>query len=51
MYAQRRVHDSFKEKKGLSDYSEIERQYRQGLDTLEMLKRQVWQSETNAVHA
>lgn len=50
MYAQRRVRDCFKENKGLSDHSEIERHYRQGLDTLDMLGRQVRQSGMRAVH-
>lgn len=50
MYAQRRVRDCFKENKGLSDHSEIDRQYRQGLDALDMLRRQVRQSGMSPVH-
>ena len=42
MYAQRRVRDSFKESRRLNDHSDIERLYRQGLDSLDMLRRQVW---------
>ena len=41
MYAQRRVRDSFKESRGLSEHSEIERLYHKGLDTLALLRRQV----------
>ena len=41
MYARRRVRDYLKEKKGLEDAMEIAREYRHGLESLEMLQRQV----------
>jgi hypothetical protein len=40
MYARRRVRDYLKEKKGLEDAMEIAREYRHGLESLEMLQRQ-----------
>lgn len=41
MYALRRVRDAFKEKKLLSDPDSIKDEYEKGLQSLEMLKRQV----------
>ena len=42
MYAKRRIRDYFKEKKGLEDASKIVREFQHGLESLEMLQRQVW---------
>ena len=42
MYAKRRIRDYFKEKKGLEDASKIAREFQHGLESLEMLQRQVW---------
>lgn len=41
MYALRRVRDSFKEKSALTDPQQISQEYDKGLQSLEMLKRQV----------
>lgn len=41
LYAVRKVRDSFKEKKLLTDPPKIEQEYNQGLQSLQMLKRQV----------
>lgn len=40
LYAVRKVRDSFKEKKLLTDPPKIEQEYNQGLQSLQMLKRQ-----------
>lgn len=40
MYAIRKVRDSFKQKMVLGDPQKIQEEYKRGLDSLEMLKRQ-----------
>lgn len=41
MYTLRRIRDKFKENKSLADASCIEDQYKEGLKSLELIKRQV----------
>lgn len=40
-YAVRRIRDSFKENKSLSDQNQIKQQINKGYDNLEIIKRQV----------
>lgn len=41
MYTLRRIRDKFKENKSLADANCIEDQYKEGLKSLELIKRQV----------
>ncbi len=45
MYALRRVKDNFREKKVLTDPQRVQEEYEKGLQSLEMLKRQVYSYE------